>query len=146
MWADALYLAERSHLLRLGAWGAACVLVGTLLVALVAARRDRSPLVWHFGIQTAAWGAIELAIAFVARGRLGYRDLTGYTQLDRVLWLNIGLDAGYAMTGLALALAAWTLGRRLGLLGAGLGVVVQGLALLVLDAYLVGVIARLAAG
>ena len=146
MWADALYLAERHHVLVLAAWGTACMLAGTLLLALVTVRRARSALVRHFAIQTAAWGAVILAIALVARRGLAYRDLDGFTRLDRFLWLNVGLDAGYAMVGITLAVAGWTLGRRLGLVGAGLGVLVQGLALLVLDARLIAVLDRLAAG
>jgi sulfite exporter TauE/SafE len=89
---------------------------------------------------------VELLIALVAWRGLAYRDLQGFTRLDRFLWLNVGLDAGYAAVGLALAITGWQLGRRLGLVGAGVGVVVQGLALLVLDAYLIGVLNRVAAG
>jgi hypothetical protein len=146
MWADTLYLAERNHLLRLAVWGAASVLAATLLVLLLAVRRTRSPLVQHFAVQSGAWGVVELLIALVAWRGLEYRDLQGFTRLDRFLWLNVGLDAGYAAVGLALAITGWQLGRRLGLVGAGVGVVVQGLALLVLDAYLIGVLNRVAAG
>jgi hypothetical protein len=146
MWADALYLAEYNHDLRLAIWGAACALAGTLLVLLLTVRRAHSPLLRHFALQTAAWGAVELLVALVSRHGLAYRDLTGYTRLDRLLWLGLGLDTGFVMLGLALALAGWRLGRRLALVGAGTGILVQGLALLALHAYLVGVLARLAAG
>ena len=146
MWADTLYLAERNHLLRLAAWGAACVLAGTALVLLLAMRRSRSPLVHHFALQTGAWGAVELLVALMLWRGIAYRDLAGFTRLDRFLWLRVGLDAGTIAIGLTLALTGWQLARRLGLLGAGLGVLVQGLALLVLDAWLIGVLARLAAG
>ena len=146
MWADTLFLAERNHLLRLVAWGGASVLAGTALVLFLVARRVRSPLLQHFAIQTAAWGAIDLVIALVAWRGLEYRDLAGFTRLDRFLWLNVGLDVGYVAVGVTLALTGWKLARRLGLVGAGLGVVVQGLALLVLDAYLIGVLGRIAAG
>ena len=146
MWADALYLAERNHLLRLAAWGAACVLAATLLVLLLTVRRTRSPLVTHFAIQTGAWGLVDLVIALVAWQGLAYRDLAGFTWLDRFLWLNLGLSVGYVAVGVALALTGWRLGRRLALVGAGAGIVVQGLALLVLDAYLLGVMRRLTVG
>ena len=133
MWSDTLFALERTHLLRLAAWGAASVLVGTALVALLAARRIKSPLLQHFAIQLAAWGAIDLL--FVAAGwrGLAMRDLAGATQLDRMLWMNVGLSAGYVAVGVTLAACAWIFGRRLGGVGAGLGVIVQGLALLVLD-------------
>ena len=146
MWADALYLAEYNHVLRLAIWGAACALVGTLLVLVLTLRRAHSPLARHFAIQTAAWGAIELVVALVARRGLAYRDLAGYTRFDRFLWLDVGLDVGYVLVGLTLAIVGWRLGRKLGLVGAGAGVVAQGLALLVVHAYLIGVLSRLTAG
>jgi hypothetical protein len=133
MWSDTLYAMERTHLLRVGAWGAASVLVGTMLLALLAFRRMRSPLLQHFAIQLAAWGAIDLLLVAMGWRGLALRDLAGATALDRMLWLNVGLSAGYVAVGVTLAACAWSLGRRLGGVGAGLGVVVQGLALLVLD-------------
>ena len=144
MWADTLLLAERSHLTRLVAWGAASVLLGSALAALLAVRRARSPLLTHFAIQTAAWGAIDLGLAALAWRGLAMRDADGATRLDRILWLNTGLDVGYVAVGLTLAITGWVLGRRLGPVGAGLGIVVQGAALLVLDAKFIGVLGRLA--
>ena len=46
------------------------------------------------------------------------------------------------MVGATLALCGWKFGRRLGLVGAGLGVIVQGLALAVLDLQLSAGIVR----
>ena len=133
MFSDTLLLAERAHLTRILVWGAASVLAGSLVLALLVARRVGSPLLLHFAIQTAAWGAIDLLIAAVARRGLALRDVGGATRLDRFVWFNNGLDVGYVAVGLTLAIVGWTLGRRLGLVGAGIGIVVQGLALLVLD-------------
>ena len=133
MWADTFLAIERAHLLRVGAWGAACVLVGTVLLALLALRRQRSPLVFHFALQTASWGAIDLALVALAFRGLGLRDFDGATRFDRLLWLNVGLDVGYVAVGVTLAIAGWVLGRRLAPVGAGLGVIVQGAALLALD-------------
>lgn len=141
MWADALLALERTHLLRLTLWGGASVLVGTLLLALLALRKQSSPLLQHFAIQTAAWGAVDLAIAAWARTGLALRDLDGATRLVNILWLNVGLDVGYAGVGLTLALAAWRLGPRWGAVGAGIGVIVQGLALALLDLVLLAEIA-----
>lgn len=133
MWADTLLGLERAHLLRLFAWAALSIVAGTV-VALVQARQpERSPLLRHFAIQSIAWGVIDAAIAGVAWPQLTLRDYAGALALDRFLWLNVGLDAGYAGVGLTLALCGWRLGRRLGLVGAGIAVIVQGLALLVLD-------------
>lgn len=139
MFADTLLAFERAHLLRLVAWGAASVLAGSLLLALVALRRGAgpAPLLWHFGVQTAAWGAIDLALAAWAWRGLALRDYAGARGLERVLWLNLGLDAGYVGVGVTLALTGWVVGRRLGAVGAGAGVTVQGVALLLLDGLLV---------
>jgi len=149
MWSDTLLLAERAHLLRLVAWGAGSVLAGSAILALLAlgaARRGaggRSPLLSHFAIQTAAWGAIDLALAALAWRDLAPRDVGGATRLDRLLWLNTGLDVGYVAVGVTLALTGWLLGRRLAPVGAGLGVVLQGAALLLLDVRFIETMARL---
>jgi hypothetical protein len=134
MWADTFLAMERGHLLRVGAWGAACVLVGTLLLALLAVRRRRPPLLFHFALQTALWGAIDLAIAGVGLRGLALRDYTAATRFERLLWLNLGLEIGYVAVGVTLALTGWALGRRLAPVGAGLGVAIQGAALIALDA------------
>jgi sulfite exporter TauE/SafE len=95
------------------------------------------PLLRHFAIQTAAWGAINLAIVLWAQRGLKLRDYAGARQLDRILWLNLGLDVGYIAVGITLAVAGWVLGRRLGAVGAGIGIVVQGAVLFLLDLVLV---------
>jgi hypothetical protein len=137
MFADTLLALERAHLLRVALWGGASLLVGSVLLALLALRRARTaveaPLPWHFAIQTAAWGAVDLVIVLLGARGLALRDHAAATRLDRILWLNLGLDAGYVGVGVTLALTGWLLARRLGLVGAGLGVAVQGTALFVLD-------------
>lgn len=146
MWADTLLSLERTHLLRLALWGAGSVLVGTmvLLVAQMVQRRRAShpqPVLTHFAIQTAAWGAVDLAICAWAWNGLALRDVNGATSLVNFLWLNVGLDVGYVGVGVTLALVSWRLGQRLAGVGAGMGVIVQGLALVVLDAVLIAEIA-----
>lgn len=133
MWADTLQSAERLHLLRLLVWGAASVLAGTALLTWLRVGARRSDLLWHFACQTTAWGVVEAAIARVMMSRIPLRDIHSATRLDRFLWLNIGLDAGYVLVGITLLVVGWRVGRRLGLVGAGIGVVVQGLALVLLD-------------
>lgn len=141
MWSDVLLQLERAHLLRLGLWGAGSVLAGTLVLTVLAATRRRSPLLLHFGIQTAAWGAVDLAICAWAWGGLALRDLDSATRLVNILWLNVGLDAGYAGIGLTLAICAWRLGPKPGGIGAGIAIIVQGLALALLDLVLITQIA-----
>jgi hypothetical protein len=139
MWADTLLSLERAHLLRLLAWSALSVVVATAAWLLNGAR---SPLLRHFAIQTAAWGLVDAAIAAFAWPRLALRDYAGALALDRFLWLNIGLDVGYVGIGLTLVVCGWRMGRRLGLVGAGIGVIVQGLALAVLDLILAAQLRR----
>jgi hypothetical protein len=142
MWADTLLAAERAHALRLLVWGGGSMLAGTALLAWLHTGRRRSALLEHFGIQTAAWGAVVLVLGLLARAMLAPRDLAGATRLDRLLWLNVGLDVGYALVGMTLAVVGWRLGRRFGLVGAGLAVVLQGIALALLDLVLAGQISR----
>jgi hypothetical protein len=133
MYADTLFRAEQMHLFGLLIWGGASVVVGAVLWGLLAWRRSRSPLVTHFAIQTLAWGGVVLALAGRGWSTLAMRDHAGAVRVDRLLWLNVGLDAGYAGIGATLAIAGWLFGRRLGAVGAGLAVVVQGAALAALD-------------
>jgi hypothetical protein len=46
----------------------------------------------------------------------------------------MGLEAGFVAVGATLAIGGWAMGRRLGVVGAGLAIVVHGLALIALDA------------
>jgi hypothetical protein len=142
MWADTLQVAEHAHVLRLLLWGSGSAVVGTALLAWLHVGRRRSALLEQFGLQTAAWGAAELAFAAIARTSLAPRDLAGATRLDRLLWLELGLDGGYLLVGLTLVISGWALGRRLGMVGAGLAVVVQGVALALLHLLLAGQISR----
>jgi len=142
MWADTLLAAERAHLLRLALWGAASLLIGTALVAMLRLGRPRSPLLKHFGIQTGAWGAVELGVALLLLRSLALRDLSGATRLDRRVWMNIGLDVGYVLVGITLVVIGWRAVRRFGLVGAGMAIVLQGAALAVLDLLLAGQISR----
>jgi len=141
-WADSLLQIEQLHLLKLLAWAALSVTVGTALLALLRARRSTSPLLLHFGIQAVAWGVVDGAIALWARQGLGLRDVASAVALDRFVWFNIGLDVGYVGVGATLAILGARAVQRPGLMGAGLGVVVQGLALTVLDLQLAAGIVR----
>ena len=142
MWADALQAAERAHLLRLAIWGGASLLTGTTLLVLLRAQRHRSALLDHFGIQTAAWGAVDLMRALLGLRSLELHDLAGATRLDRFLWLGVGLDAGFVMVGLTLLVLGWRFARHPGFVGAGIAVIVQGGALALLNLVLAGQISR----
>lgn len=142
MWADTLQLAEHAHLLRVLVWAAASVLAGTALLAWMRAGERGSALLRHFAIQAVAWGSVDAVLAAGLLTRLAPRDVASATRLDRFLWLNIGLDGGYVLVGVTLAAIGWRMGRRLGLVGAGMGVIVQGGALLLLDLVLAARISR----
>lgn len=135
MWADTLLAAERAHLHQLLLWGGASCGVGALLL-LIAGRPRRSPIVFHFAAQSIAWGVVILAVGASGLQSLQLRDLGGATRLDRLLWLNLGLDTGYVAVGGAIALSAWLLGRRYGGVGAGVAIIAQGLALAIITARL----------
>lgn len=135
MWADTLLAAERAHLHQLLLWGGASCALGALLL-ITAGRPSRSPIVFHFAAQSIAWGAVILAVGASGLRALTLRDLGSATRLDRFLWLNLGLDIGYVAVGAAIAASAWLLGRRYGGVGAGVAIVVQGLALAVITARL----------
>lgn len=134
MWSDTFLLLERAHLQRLLLWGAASAAAGAVVLLIIGRRRGQSPLLFHFALQMAAWGMLDLVLAGNAWRTLTLRDLQSAAQLDRFVWLNVGLDVGYVATGTVLGVTAWLLGRRGGGIGAGAAIVVQGLALLVLDA------------
>ena len=142
MWADTLQALERAHLLRLVVWGAASILAGTALLAWLRVGSRQSALLKHFALMSAVWGTLDLVIGLVLLTQVAIRDVAGATRLDRLLWLNIGLDAGYVLVGLTLAVVGWKVGRRLGLVGAGISVIVQGLALALLDLVLAAHISR----
>lgn len=137
MWADTLLALERGHLQRLVVWAVLSILCGTGTLAWLAVRQRSLPLIRHFAIQTAAWGAVNVAIVAWAWRGLAFRDFAGAQRLLNILWLNTGLDLGYAAVGVTLAITGWRFGERAGVTGAGLGVVVQGLALALLDARLI---------
>ena len=143
MWSDTLLALERAHLLRLLVWGGTSVVAGTGLLAWLTLRRSNSALLRNFSIQTSLWGLLNLGIAGRALFRLTDRDLGSALQLDRMLWLSTGLDIGLILAGITLAATGWMVGRRPGAVGAGIGVLVQGAGLLVLDLRFVSVTARI---
>jgi hypothetical protein len=112
--------AFHAHLLRVGIWGLASLLAGALLLV----RRRGDPTWRQFGIQCAAWGAVNLVLALAGR--------SGAPPSAAFLWVNVGLDVGYVGVAVTLILT----GRRFGapgLRGAGWAIVPQGLFLLAAD-------------
>lgn len=137
MWADTLLLLERGHILRLGFWAAACVATGGATLGVLWWRKISAPLLKHFAIQTLGWGLVNATIGHFAWRHIALRDYSSALALVNMLWLNIGLAVGYAFVGITLALASWRLGPRMAGIGAGIGILVQGVVLVVLDVRLV---------
>ncbi len=133
MYSDTLFALERAHLLQIIVWGGASIVVGVALLGFLGVRRVRSVLLAHFAIQCVAWGMAEVALAGIRLRGISFRDGAAAATLDRLLWLNTGLDAGYVIVGITLLLTGFLLGRRLGPMGAGMGIIVQGLALFAFD-------------
>ena len=117
-------------------------MAGTFAITTIVVRRTRSALLAQFGLQLVGWGLVIGVIAALEWHGVQLRDLSGATQLERVLWMNIGLDAGFVGMGAVLALCGRVLGRNAGAIGAGVAIVVQGLALLLIDLQFAAVISR----
>lgn len=143
MWADTLLVLEREHLQRLLLWGVLSIATGTSLFARLAWKRSDATMIRHFAIQTAVWGGVVVLSAARSWQRLALRDYAGMQELVNILWLNTGFDVGYAAVGLTLVLTAWRWGPRLGALGAGTAVIVQGIAFAILDLRLIAAIGPL---
>jgi hypothetical protein len=56
--------------------------------------------------------------------------------------MNVGLDVGYVAVGATLAIAGWKLAQRMSAVGAGVAIVAQGLALLVIELQFAAVVSR----
>ena len=142
MWADTLLRAEQQHLFRLLFWAALSIVSATALATALAAKRVQSPLLRHFALQTAAWGVVVGTIAAISLSTAALRDVSGAARLERFVWMNVGLDAGYVAVGAAVALTAWWSARRMSFVGAGVAVAVQGLALLLIELQFAAVVSR----
>lgn len=135
----ALIEAQKAHLWRVAGWGAASLVAGLWMMAVTSPGAQPS---WRgFGIQAAAWGAINLGIVAWAFGSgiaPAATTLTGALAAEdaygNILLLNLGLNVGYMAVGATLAIAAGHgLARAHAVRGHGLGLIVQGLGLLILD-------------
>ncbi len=129
---DAYVADKRGLMTTLGGWSLGSLGVGA---AMWAAGDTR---VRFAGIQNVAWGAIDGAIAAYAlwsdRDEQSRVEPAAHWAAERqklrtVLWINVGLDVAYVVTGIALS----ALGKTDALRGSGAGVIAQGGFLLVFD-------------
>ena len=142
MWADTIFRAEQQHLLRLLLWSGLSIIAATAIVVTLAVRRLSSPLLRQFALQMVLWGAVFGVIGAIRWSMLEMRDISAAARLERMVWLNIGIDVGYIAAGAMLVGSAWFLARRMGPVGAGIGIIVQGLALLLIDLQFAAVVSR----
>jgi hypothetical protein len=89
-----------------------------------------------------AWGAAVVVLSVARYAALVPRDLSSAVRLERAVWFSSGLELGLAGVGVTAAVVSWAAGRRLGGVGAGITVVLQGLALAILDMRLAAAITR----
>lgn len=107
-------------------WGAGNVALGA------AAQTLDSPVLRQIGLQALVWGAIDALIGLAGQRAAG-RGGDPRVQARRFRWIvlaNAGLDIGYIAAGLALIRRAAARPERA---GAGLGILIQGLFLLLFD-------------
>jgi hypothetical protein len=116
------------------------VVAGTTLFAMLAVRRSPSPLLRHFALQTSGLGLVVAVLGAAAWRGVALRDFAAATRLERWLWVAICFEIVLVAIGLSVATFSWVTGRRLGGIGAGVGMIVQGLALLALDLDLVSIL------
>jgi hypothetical protein len=140
VWADTLFRAEQQHAIGLLLWSAISILSGTGLLVIFAAKRASSPLLRHFALQMICWGAAIALLGAISWRTVAMRDLASATRLERTMLVALGLEIGAVTVGVTLATATWVVARRMGGVGAGIGIAVQGLALFVLDARLVSLL------
>lgn len=136
---QALRADQEAHLWRVGAWGLANAVGGAALV--LASDRSEQPGRWAFGLQSGAWGAVNVGIAAVglvsgtgdvtAEWAAAFASENGYAD---VLLLNLGLNVGYAAVGgTLLAVAGRGVPTPSAWRGHGAALVLQGAGLFVLD-------------
>ncbi len=142
VWADTILHAEQQHLLRLLFWAGLSLIAGTTVATIVTVQRLRSPLLIHFALQMALWGVVIGAIAGIEWQRLHLRDVSDFARLERLVWMNIGMDVGFVGMGAVIAASGRILARSIAAVGAGVGIMVQALALLVIELQFASMISR----
>jgi hypothetical protein len=137
---QSLRAEQEAHLWRVGAWGLANLVSGTALV--LASDRSEQPGRWAFGVQSGAWGAVNVGIATVGllsgpgeatpEWAEAFAAENGYAD---ILLVNLGLNVGYAAVGgTLLAVAGRDVPTPAAWRGHGTALVLQGAGLFVLDA------------
>lgn len=133
MWADTFLRAEQQHVISLLLWGALTILSATVIGVTLTVQHRASPLLAQFATQLALWGLLAAVVAGIEWHGIHVRDAGGATRVERLAWMRIGFDVGIVGMGTTLAAAAGIFGRKLGAIGAGVAIVLHGLALFAID-------------
>jgi hypothetical protein len=136
---EAHLAAQRAHLYRVLGWGGVNVAIGAAL--LLATDRSSQRGRFGFGVQSAAWGTINMGIAVVGllagdgdvtqTAKEALRAENGYAD---ILLFNLGLNVAYASVGATLiAVSGRGVAHPEAWRGHGAALIVQGVGLFVLD-------------
>lgn len=142
MWADTFLRLEQQHALLLLLWAACTILSATAVAIPIAAQRRDSPLLAHFATQLAAWGLLAAIVAGIEWHGIHLRDLAGATRVERFTWLRSGFDLGIVGMGSMLAVAGRVMARSPRATGAGMAIILHGLALFAIDAQFASKVSR----
>lgn len=142
MWADSFLRAEQHHVLSLLLWAGLTVVSATVLGVTLVAQRRASPLLARFATHLALWGLVAALVAGVEWHGLHLRDVASATRVERLMWLRIGFDLGFIGMGAMLAAAGRVIARRPGAIGAGMAIIVHGLALFAIDVQFASSVSR----
>ncbi len=138
--AEARVASGRRHLWRNLVWGGTNLVGGSALSLL--SDRSEHPTRWAFGIQSAAWGAIDVGIAgvglWILSGAPAGRTRAELIDKERLyhdaLLFNMGLDVAYMAAGTAIVVAsARGVNNADEWRGHGSAIIVQGAALLTFE-------------
>jgi hypothetical protein len=104
-------------------WSIASIIVGIVLYLYV------DSFIQGLAVQAILWGIIDIVIAAFT---LYKQSDDPAVKLARVLYINVGLDVIYQAVGLLLLIFAW---QNPFIAGNGVGVIIQGAFLFVLDLF-----------
>lgn len=105
------------------AWSIASIIIGIILFLVPIS------LLQGIGLQALLWGVIDVLIALV--GVLRNKEMPA-DKAARFLRINVFLDMGYMLVGVVLIVFLW---MEPFMLGNGIGIIIQGAFLFVLDLY-----------
>ena len=142
MWADSFLRAEEQHVLLLLLWGALTVVSSTAIAITLVAQHRASAMLSQFARQLAVWGLLAAIVAAVEWHGIHLRDLASATRVERLVWFRMGFDVGIVGMGIILAATRRLIARSPGALGAGVAIMVHGLALFAVDVQFASSISR----